>query len=124
MTAKDLPRYSDFILPIAKAVGALGGPLARRACHRRLIAFHRAVADGGVGMTTVAYCCVAPEGASAPGQMVMSPAALPGLRRLTDSMHEAGAAVSAQLDHAGMVAKRNSPGSHRSPRAGASTRCP
>ena len=50
-----------------------------------LIDFHRAVADGGVGMTTVAYCCVAPEGASAPGQIVMSPAALPGLRMLTEA---------------------------------------
>ena len=75
-----------------------------------LIAFHRAVADGGVGMTTVAYCCVAPEGAGAPGQMVMSQAALPGLRRLVDSMHEAGAAVSAQLGHAGMVAPKKRTG--------------
>lgn len=46
-----------------------------------LIEFHRALARGGVGMTTVAYCCVAPEGASAPGQIVMSQAALPSLRR-------------------------------------------
>ncbi len=71
-----------------------------------LIAFHRAFADGGVGMTTVAYCCVSPEGASAPGQIVMSRAALPGLRRLTDSVHGAGAAISAQLGHAGVVAPR------------------
>lgn len=71
-----------------------------------LIAFHRAFADGGVGMTTVAYCCVSPQGASAPGQMVMNEAALPGLRRLTDSVHEAGAAISAQLGHAGVVAPK------------------
>ena len=71
-----------------------------------LIAFHRAFADGGVGMTTVAYCCVSPEGASAPGQIVMNEAALPGLRRLTDSVHEAGAAISAQLGHAGVVAPK------------------
>ncbi|WP_101947477.1 NADH:flavin oxidoreductase [Mycobacterium sp. 3519A] len=71
-----------------------------------LIAFHRAFAEGGVGMTTVAYCCVAPEGASAPGQIVMSPRALPGLRRLTDAVHDAGAAVSAQLGHAGVVAHK------------------
>ncbi|MFP1153657.1 NADH:flavin oxidoreductase [Mycobacterium sherrisii] len=71
-----------------------------------LIAFHRGFADGGVGMTTVAYCCVAPEGASAPGQIVMSSQALPGLRRLTDSVHEGGAAVSAQLGHAGVVAPK------------------
>lgn len=71
-----------------------------------LIAFHRAFAEGGVGMTTVAYCCVAPEAASAPGQIVMSPTTLPGLRRLTDAVHEAGAAISAQLGHAGVVAPK------------------
>lgn len=71
-----------------------------------LIAFHRSFADGGVGMTTVAYCCVSREGASAPGQIVMNAAALPGLRGLTDSIHQAGAAVSAQLGHAGIVAPK------------------
>lgn len=71
-----------------------------------LIAFHRAFADGGVGMTTVAYCCVSPQGASAPGQIVMNEAALPGLRRLTESVHEGGAAISAQLGHAGVVAPK------------------
>ncbi|MEZ0359769.1 NADH:flavin oxidoreductase [Mycobacterium sp. SA01] len=71
-----------------------------------LIAFHLTFAEGGVGMTTVAYCCVSPQGASAPGQIVMSTAALPGLRRLTDAVHGAGAAISAQLGHAGVVAPR------------------
>ncbi|QPG67672.1 NADH:flavin oxidoreductase [Mycolicibacterium mucogenicum] len=71
-----------------------------------LIAFHRAFAAGGVGMTTVAYCCVSPQAASAPGQIVMSAANLPGLRRLTDAVHEAGAAISAQLGHAGVVAPK------------------
>ena len=71
-----------------------------------LIAFHVAFAEGGVGMTTVAYCCVSPQAASAPGQIVMSAAALPGLRRLTDAVHGAGAAISAQLGHAGVVAPR------------------
>ena len=46
-----------------------------------LIDFHRSFAEGGVGMTTVAYCCVSPEGASAPGQIVMDSKAIPGLRR-------------------------------------------
>ena len=71
-----------------------------------LIDFHVAFAEGGVGMTTVAYCCVSPQAASAPGQIVMSVAALPGLRRLTDAVHGAGAAISAQLGHAGVVAPR------------------
>lgn len=71
-----------------------------------LIEFHRAFGAGGVGMTTVAYCCVAPEGASAPGQIVMSGQALPGLRRLTAAVHDEGAAISAQLGHAGIVASK------------------
>lgn len=71
-----------------------------------LIAFHRRVAEGGVGMTTVAYCCVSPEAASAPGQILMAGENVPGLRRLTDAVHDAGAAVSAQLGHAGVVAPK------------------
>src|SRR5271156_6656238 len=61
-----------------------------------LIAFHRSFADGGVGRPAVAYCWVSPEGASAPGQSVMTPRALPGLRRLTDPVPGLGAAISAQ----------------------------
>lgn len=71
-----------------------------------LIDFHRSFAEGGVGMTTVAYCCVSPQGASAPGQIVMDAKAVPGLSRLTDAVHDAGAAISAQLGHAGVVAQK------------------
>lgn len=71
-----------------------------------LIEFHRRFADGGVGMTTVAYCTVAADAASAPGQICMTPRAVPGLARLADAVHAAGAAVSAQLGHGGVVATR------------------
>lgn len=71
-----------------------------------LIDFHKRFADGGVGMTTVAYCTVAPDGASAPGQILMSKRAIPGLRNLADTVHASGAAVCAQLGHAGAVATR------------------
>lgn len=71
-----------------------------------LIEFHRRFADGGVGMTTVAYCTVAEDAASAPGQILMTARAVPGLRKLADSVHDAGAAVSAQLGHGGVVATR------------------
>ncbi|EMR00212.1 NADH:flavin oxidoreductase [Paeniglutamicibacter gangotriensis] len=71
-----------------------------------LIDFHRSYIRGGAGMTTVAYCCVSPEGASAPGQILMSQQALPGLRQLTDAIHAEGGAISAQLGHAGMVASK------------------
>jgi 2,4-dienoyl-CoA reductase-like NADH-dependent reductase (Old Yellow Enzyme family) len=69
-----------------------------------LIDFHRRVAAGGVGMTTVAYCAVAPEGRTDRHQLYWRDEALPGLRRLTDAVHAQGAAVSAQIGHAGPVA--------------------
>lgn len=71
-----------------------------------LIAFHRGFIEGGVGMTTVAYATVAKEGFSARGQLLMTPSALAGLRRLTSACHDAGGAVCAQLGHAGPVANR------------------
>ncbi|MDT4916505.1 MAG: hypothetical protein QOH89_1205 [Pseudonocardiales bacterium] len=69
-----------------------------------LIDFHRQVAAGGVGMTTVAYLAVAPEGRTDRHQIHWRPDALPGLRRLTDAIHAEGAAASAQIGHAGPVA--------------------
>ena len=69
-----------------------------------LVEFHRAYAAGGVGMTTVAYCAVSPEGRTDRHQIWMRPEAVPGLRRLTDAVHAEGAAASAQLGHAGPVA--------------------
>ncbi|MBS4104549.1 NADH:flavin oxidoreductase, partial [Tsukamurella paurometabola] len=69
-----------------------------------LIDFHTEFARGGVGMTTVAYCAVAPEGRTERRQLWMRPEAVPGLRRLTDAVHAEGAAVAAQLGHAGPVA--------------------
>ncbi|MGL5441142.1 MAG: NADH:flavin oxidoreductase, partial [[Mycobacterium] stephanolepidis] len=76
-----------------------------------LIEYHRRPALGGVGMTTVAYCAVAPEGRTEYGQVWMREEALPGLRRLTDAIHDTGAAVSAQIGHAGPVANARSNGS-------------
>ncbi|QNG20145.1 NADH:flavin oxidoreductase [Rhodococcus triatomae] len=77
-----------------------------------LIEYHRAPSAGGVGMTTVAYCAVAPEGRTEDGQIWMRPEAVPGLRRLTDAVHAEGAAASAQLGHAGPVGNQRLTG-HR-----------
>lgn len=70
----------------------------------RLIEFHRQFAAGGVGMTTVAYCSVASEGRTYADQIWMRPDAVPGLRRLTDTVHAEGAAAAVQLGHAGWFA--------------------
>jgi 2,4-dienoyl-CoA reductase-like NADH-dependent reductase (Old Yellow Enzyme family) len=69
-----------------------------------LIAFHRRVAAGGVGMSTVAYCAVSPEGGTDGRQILLRDEAVAGLRRLTDAIHAEGAAAAAQLGHAGPVA--------------------
>jgi len=73
-----------------------------------LIEYHRLPAAGGVGMTTVAYCAVSPGGRTGGNQIWMRPQALPGLRRLTETVHAEGAAVSAQIGHAGPVADARS----------------
>ena len=73
-----------------------------------LIAFHRAMAAGGVGMTTVAYCAVTPGGRTDGGALWMRPEAVPGLRRLAEAVHAEGAAISAQIGHAGPVANARS----------------
>lgn len=69
-----------------------------------LVDFHRRVAAGGAAMTTVAYCAVAPEGRTDRHQLWMRADAIPGLRRLTEAVHAEGAAICAQLGHAGPVA--------------------
>lgn len=69
-----------------------------------LIEFHRRPAAGGVGMTTLAYCAVTPDGRTDPHQIYWRSEALPGLRRFTDAVHAEGAAASAQIGHSGPVA--------------------
>ncbi|MEO9203258.1 MAG: NADH:flavin oxidoreductase, partial [Mycobacterium sp.] len=73
-----------------------------------LIEYHRVVAAGGVGMTTVAYCAVSPGGRTSGDGLWMRPEAVAGLRRLTDVIHAEGAAASAQIGHAGPVADARS----------------
>ncbi|HEX3842023.1 MAG TPA: NADH:flavin oxidoreductase [Acidimicrobiales bacterium] len=73
-----------------------------------LIDFHRRVASGGVGMTTVAYLAVSPEGRTDRHCILLRPEALPGLRQLTEAVHEEGAAIAAQVGHAGPVANSRS----------------
>ncbi|MGD9619838.1 MAG: NADH:flavin oxidoreductase [Mycolicibacterium sp.] len=73
-----------------------------------LVTYHRLPAAGGVGMTTVAYLAVTPGGRTDGKQIYWRPEAMPGLRRLTDAVHAEGAAISAQIGHAGPVANARS----------------
>jgi 2,4-dienoyl-CoA reductase-like NADH-dependent reductase (Old Yellow Enzyme family) len=47
---------------------------------------------------------VSEDGQGAPNEIVLRPEAVPGLRRLADAVHAEGAAISAQIGHAGPVA--------------------
>lgn len=71
----------------------------------QLIEYHRSVAAGGIGMTTVAYAAVTRNGLSFADQLWMRKEAVPGMRRLTEAVHREGAAASVQLGHCGNMAQ-------------------
>lgn len=73
----------------------------------QLLDYHRSVAAGGVGMTTVAYAAVTRSGLSFDRQLWMSPEIVPGLRELTDAVHAEGAAASIQLGHCGNMSHKS-----------------
>ena len=75
-----------------------------------LVDYHLAVTRGGVGLTTVAYLAVAPEGRTHREQIVVGEPTLGGLTRLADAIHESGAAIAGQVGHAGPVANGRSNG--------------
>ncbi len=75
-----------------------------------LIEFHRRMAAGGVAMTTVAYLAVSSDGRTDRHCIVLSPESTEGLSRLALAVHDEGAALGAQLGHAGPVANSRSNG--------------
>ena len=77
-----------------------------------LIDYHLAPARGGVGLTTVAYLAIAPEGRTYKEVIVVNDKSAPGLARLTEAIHAAGAKIAGQLGHAGPVADGRSNGVH------------
>jgi 2,4-dienoyl-CoA reductase-like NADH-dependent reductase (Old Yellow Enzyme family) len=77
----------------------------------QLIDYHAKVAVGGVGMSTVAYLAVSPDGRTNAECLYMREEVLPGLQRLSDAIHAEGAKASVQIGHAGLVANQKSNGS-------------
>src|SRR5690349_24887449 len=77
-----------------------------------LIDYHLAPSRGGVGLTTVAYLAVAPEGRTQREVIVVNDESAPGLARMADAIHETGAKIGGQLGHAGPVANGRSNGVH------------
>ncbi len=86
------------------------GVTPRGAVTGDLVDFHRRVATGGVAMTTVAYLAVSPEGRTDRHCVLLSDDVVADLMRVTDTVHAAGAAASAQIGHAGPVANARSNG--------------
>jgi 2,4-dienoyl-CoA reductase-like NADH-dependent reductase (Old Yellow Enzyme family) len=77
-----------------------------------LIDYHLAVAEGGIGLTTVAYLAVAPEGRTHAEQIVVGPDTEAGLARMAEAIQATGAKIAGQVGHAGPVANGRSNGVH------------
>ncbi|MBQ8224260.1 MAG: NADH:flavin oxidoreductase [Bacteroides sp.] len=71
-----------------------------------LLDYHRSVAAGGIGMTTVAYAAVTRSGLSFDRQLWMRTEIVPGLRELTDAVHREGVAAGIQLGHCGNMSHK------------------
>ena len=72
-----------------------------------LIDYHRSVAKGGVGMTTVAYAAVSKSGISFPHQLWLRKEVVEDLKQLTKAVHDEGAKASIQLGHCGNMADKS-----------------
>jgi 2,4-dienoyl-CoA reductase-like NADH-dependent reductase (Old Yellow Enzyme family) len=85
------------------------GRAPKGAVTQDLIDFHLAVAEGGIGMTTVAYLAVAPEGRTDRNCVLLSdPANIEPLQRLTATIHDAGAKANTRTDqYGGSLEKRS-----------------
>ncbi len=84
------------------------GVMPRGTVSQELIDFHMALAKGGVGMTTLAYCAVSKGGRVSRDTLVFTDELIPDLTRFTEAIHGEGAKISAQLGHAGLVAQAQS----------------
>ena len=72
----------------------------------QLIEVHRELAEGGIGLDVTGHAFVSPEGRANEGQIGVHEDFLsPGLARLAEAVHRAGARIFLQLAHAGMIAR-------------------
>ncbi len=75
-----------------------------------LRAYHRSVAEGGVGMTTIAYAGICQSALSFTTQLWLRPEIVKPLRDITDDIHAAGAKASIQIGHCGNMTHRSTAG--------------
>lgn len=72
--------------------------------------YHLSVAEGGVGMTTLAYAGVCRSALSFDTQIWLRPEIVPELREITDGIHSRGAKASIQIGHCGNMTHRKTAG--------------
>ena len=80
-----------------------------------LLAFHRELAEGGVGMTTLGYCATEADGRINENMMYMDEHIRQPITHLLDELHVAGTKVCGQMGHCGGFSK-NKELSRRRPR--------
>ena len=66
-----------------------------------MLEHHRALAEGGVGMSTMAYLAVEKTGRTLADQIWLRAEVLPDLKAVTDAVHRAGGKIAAQITHGG-----------------------
>ncbi len=72
--------------------------------------YHWSVAEGGVGMTTLAYAGICRSALSFDTQLWLRPEIVPDLREITDGIHARGAKASIQIGHCGNMTHRSTAG--------------
>lgn len=63
--------------------------------------FHKPMADGGIGLSTLAYCAVEADGRINHNMMYMGEHIREELSHVVDTLHQSGAKVSGQMGHCG-----------------------
>ena len=66
-----------------------------------MLEHHRALAEGGVGMSTMAYLAVEKTGRTLADQIWLRAEVLDDLQAVTDAVHRAGGKIAAQITHGG-----------------------
>ncbi len=67
-----------------------------------ICAHYRARAEAGTALIIAEHCCVSMQGRASADQIaVAEDAAIPGLRRLAEAVHEGGGRIFVQISHAG-----------------------
>src|SRR5512137_1109405 len=86
-------------------MAAMGVPLAgaEGEVTDRMIAFYRARAAGGVGLVTTSFASVSSDATFPVTLAIHDDKYIPGLRRMADAIHEAGAKLCIQLMHPGLL---------------------